>query len=220
VSFFFGEADSTKDIESTIMTNEQLLRKIAELQPIKGRYSNYQAWNKIELVGQRPTERRFKVYGLDRWVNHKSRVLDLGCNIGCMSLRIAEVAKRVDGIEHSDRFIKIANLIKIYTTTENCHFHLTTFESYKYCQQFDLVLALAIYPNSLKGFIKMAENIFRRALRLDGVLLLESRKFKRHSITFDACVEYLRNTGFSVLEGGRFESYKQLRKYYYVRRLE
>ena len=64
----------------------------------QGPHKIYQAWEELDIEGQRPTTMRFHTYGLDKIITPTSTVLDLGSNVGFMSLKCAETARAVWGV--------------------------------------------------------------------------------------------------------------------------
>jgi hypothetical protein len=49
--------------------------------------------------------------------------------------------------------------------------------------------------------------------------LIESRKAKHDPVDFDACIAYMKTTGFRHLEDGDLISHNQLRKFCYLRKV-
>ena len=64
----------------------------------RGEYKIYQAWDAIDIDGQRPTSMRYYIYGLDKIITPDTIVLDLGSNVGFIALKCAEIAKEVHGM--------------------------------------------------------------------------------------------------------------------------
>lgn len=165
-------------IEKDFVMNKGILEKIDSLQPDNGHYRYYQSFDKIGLKGQRPVEERYKVYQLDKIINKNSVVLDLGSNIGCMSLHIAERAKEVHGVEFYSDFNKIANLIKNELAISNCFFHTKKLLNFKTDKKFDVILSLAVHGASIEGFTNLTENIYKKMIKKNGYLVFESRLHK------------------------------------------
>lgn len=180
---------------------ESLLKKIKALQPDKGHYSHYQSFNKIGLVGQRPVEERFEIYQLEKIINKETTVLDLGSNIGCMSLHIAETAKEVYGVEFYPAFTAIANLIKKELSITNCHFHTNKFLKFTSPYEFDVILSLAVHGSSIESFKTLTETVYKKMLKENGHLVFESRSFK-NKIANKKFIEYLRSVGFVIVQSG------------------
>ena len=184
------------------MNQEELLKKIYHLLPSAGNYTYYQSFQRIGLKGQRPVEKRYKIYQLSKFINKESRVLDLGCNIGCLSLHLAEKVKEVIGVERFTNYILVGNLIKEYLNIYNCHFFKSDIMKFTTPYRFDMVLALAVHSSNWKNFELLANKIFMNILKSNGKLILEERKFKKH-IPFNRYVDYLVNLGFQKLYEGK-----------------
>ncbi len=77
---------------------------------------------------QDPVEAGYRHYLEERFilrdlhVSKKDRVLDLGCGIGRVSFILARLAAHVDGVDHSRRYIEIANELKAIHQTPNASF--------------------------------------------------------------------------------------------------
>ncbi len=177
--------------------NQNLFKKIKVLQPDRGHYKCYQNFNKIGLKGQRPVEERYNIYKLYKIINKNSVVLDLGSNIGCMSLYVAETAKEVHGVEFYPDFNKIAELIKKEIGISNCFFHTKKLLDFKTKQKFDVILSLAVHGASMEGFINLTEKIYKEMLKKNGYLLFESRYFKG-KIPNSKFTDHLQSEGFVI----------------------
>lgn len=175
-----------------------LLKQIQKLQPQKGHYKCYQGYEKIGLKGQRPVEGRFVTYNLASVLDKNSVVLDLGSNIGCMSLYIAERVREVHGIEFYKQFVDISNLIKAHLNVTNCFFHYGSFMSYHNPYKFDVILSLAVHPPSIKGFVALMEKVYIPMLKSGGYLIFEGRYFKKPRPTFDQYISILLSRGFTI----------------------
>ena len=87
-----------------------------------GRGTFYQSFPDLKIQGQRSSSKRFKVYKLDKLLNDKSKVLDIGCNCGFFSLITAKNSQIVHSVEPNKTLIKIANLVKDHLKIKNCFF--------------------------------------------------------------------------------------------------
>ena len=70
-------------------------------------------------------------------------VLDIGSNMGLVSIHLADFVKKVIGIEINPYVVNIGNSIKEELKVENVEFIKTRFEDYKTDEKFDIVLSLA-----------------------------------------------------------------------------
>ncbi len=198
-----------------------LLQEIENLQPEKGHYRCYQGLEEIGLIGRRPTEQRYEIYGLENYINLDSVVLELGSNMGCFSVYLSRRVKEVHGVENNQCHIDTANLIKSYLGTKNCFFYNENILNFKSTLKFDLILSLAVHPKSLKSFAALVKKVYTPLLKRNGVILFESRNFNRGDYNHIKCME---DDGFRVIshkicqcknEEGRLN---ERRDFYYLKR--
>lgn len=180
------------------MDQKMLLQAINDLQPKKGHYRYYQGYERIGLKGMRPVEERYSLYRLARIIQKKSKVLDLGSNIGCMSLHVAERAGYVTGIESFGPFVEISSLIKEYLQVKNCQFFHMKLRAFQPIEKVDILLALAIHPPMELGFKVFADMIVS-FLKQGGHLLIESRDFRRTDTSFSKCIKHLETLGLQTV---------------------
>lgn len=174
------------------MNQQTLLNQINKLQPERGHYRIYQGFDQIGLTGQRPVEVRYGLYNLDRVIAKNSTVLDLGSNIGCMSLYVAQKVKLVHGIESFSNYVKISQIIQKYLGITNCFFHNEKILSFDFLYEFDIILSLAVHRNNMEEFKLLTKKIYKRMLTKNGYLLFESRNFKDS----ERFIDYLKSVGF------------------------
>jgi 2-polyprenyl-3-methyl-5-hydroxy-6-metoxy-1,4-benzoquinol methylase len=184
-------------LRNGLVMHKSLLEEIDTLQPDRGHYSHYQSFNKIGLTGQRPVEERYNVYQLEKIINSNTTVLDLGSNIGCMSIHIAEKAKEVHGVECFPKFVEISNLIKKELVITNCFFHNVKLLDFKTPYEFDVILSLAVHSSSMKTFKTLVKRIYKKMLKRNGYLVFESRSFKIKTPN-KQFTNYLKSAGFSL----------------------
>jgi SAM-dependent methyltransferase len=70
-------------------------------------------------------------------------VLDLGCNVGFLTLEAAKTAKHCVGLEQHADLIAIANRVRSYLGVSNCTFIAGDAATYRNESPFDLVIAAA-----------------------------------------------------------------------------
>jgi 2-polyprenyl-3-methyl-5-hydroxy-6-metoxy-1,4-benzoquinol methylase len=163
------------------MTREQLLEKLATY---KEKFCGYQGWGKIGLVGQRPTEKRLDIYKLKQILTKDSVVLDIGCNIGCLTMQIAEYVKEAYGVDDASYLIEQANLIKDFLQLQNVKFNCSNMFSCKFDVKFDVILYLAAdFANPIE-FYQYAQYL-RSMLNEKGYLVFESHVMPEHKQQFD-----------------------------------
>jgi SAM-dependent methyltransferase len=181
----------------------QQLRNLIEAQ---GAHKIYQAWPRLGIDGQRPIEERFKIYGLDRLIGPETSVLDLGCNVGFMSLKCAETALEVWGIDRLEHWIEIARLAGQCVGAPNAFFHhgeaLAVLSDVRPSRH-DLVLSLSFHHWNTDRFKEYARVCFQKQLRIGGHLLFESHKLGAREPFDDYSLWMQRHLGFELVDEGR-----------------
>lgn len=191
---------------TSYMNQKELLTRVHRLLPSTGNYTYYQQYKRVGLQGQRPVEKRWAKYNVEKYINQDSVVLDLGCNIGCMSLHIADKVRAVHGIEKFENYIKAANLIKEYLQISNCFFYHGDFMAEDLPYYYDFVMALAVHYTNLKSFHALVLKVLS-TLKVGGHLLFEERKPKQ-PIPYDQLIGYMMTMGLNEVCRGecRFTS--------------
>lgn len=175
--------------------------KLKELIAARGPYKIYQAWDAIGIDGQRPTTMRYYIYGLDKIITPDTTVLDLGSNVGFMSLKCAEIAKEVHGIERYSYWVEIAELATEVIDRFTAFFHLLDALAFKPPYEFDLMLSLSFHHWGPDVFARYAEVVYKGMLKEGGHLLFESHKLGPRE-PFEQYAEYLQDIGFAIVNEG------------------
>ena len=175
----------------------ELINKIED----RGPFKIYQAWERIGIEGQRPVTMRYGIYGLDKIITDQSTVLDLGCNVGFMSLKCAEKAKEVWGIERYSYWVEIAALAAKVLDIENAHFHVGDALAFEAPYQFDVMLSLSFHHWGPEVFAKYVEVVYKGMLKEGGHLLFESHAPKSREL-FEQYAGYLKSVGFAEKYNG------------------
>jgi SAM-dependent methyltransferase len=174
-----------------------------ELLSAQGEHKIYQAWTRLGVEGQRPTERRFRIYGLDHIIGPDTAVLDLGCNVGFMSLKCAEKARIVHGVDRYAHWIDIAYQASKAVGTDNALFWCSQAEAFEKLMDYDLILSLSFHHWNEHGFRHRAKTLYRKFLAPGGHLLFESHKLNGRE-PFDEYSKILQDEhGFELVEQGR-----------------
>jgi len=172
------------------------LERLKELIEARGPFKIYQAWERLGIDGQRPTTMRYHIYGLDKIIGPETTVLDLGSNIGFMSLKCAETASQVHGIERYSYWVEIAELAAEVLGIENAHFQIGDALAFEPPFEFDLILSLSFHHWGPDVFAKYVEVVFKGMLKAGGHLLFESHAPKSREL-FEQYAGYLRSVGFA-----------------------
>lgn len=193
--------------KSKVKSEKSKIERLNELIEARGPYKIYQAWERIGIDGQRPVTMRYGIYGLDKIITDQSTVLDLGSNIGFMSLKCAEKAEEVWGIERYSYWVEIAELaaelISEWQDNDetNAHFHIGDALAFEAPYEFDLMLSLSFHHWGPEVFAKYTEVVFKGMLKIGGHLLFESHAPKSREL-FEQYAEYLQSVGFEAKYDG------------------
>ena len=180
---------------------ESRFNELNEKIEARGDHKIYQAWERLGIDGQRPTTMRYHVYGLDKIIGPATTVLDLGSNVGFMSLKCAEKAKEVHGIERYSYWVEIAELAAEVLEITNCKFHIGDALAFGAPYEFDLMLSLSFHHWRPEVFAKYVEVVYKGMLQVGGHLLFESHAPKTREL-FEQYAAYLKNVGFKEIWGG------------------
>lgn len=139
---------------------------------VYGGTNYYQSYIETGIQGLRKSGERIALYHIYEYLKPTYEVLDIGCNCGFLDLQIAPYVKKITGIEIEQRFVNIANRIKIMEGIENVEFYCDNYWDNKNLGQYDAVFAFAIHTNMIQlGATKegFCRNIINH-LRPDGYL--------------------------------------------------
>jgi cyclopropane fatty-acyl-phospholipid synthase-like methyltransferase len=125
----------------------------------------------------------------------ESTVLDLGSNVGFMSLYLAGGAREVHGVERYDYWVEIANLAAECLGIDNCFFHCMDALNFQSPYEFDLILSLSFHHWGKDVFARYVDEVFIGNLKVGGHLLFESHGPKSRQL-FEDYSDYLRSVGF------------------------
>lgn len=176
---------------------------------------SYQGLAGSGLVGQRPTEERFDIYGLRNTLESRFKVLDIGCNIGIFSLYTAGFVSEVHGVECSPILCEAAEEAKEFMGVENCFFFNTTIEDYKPTHGYDMVYAFAV-----ANYIGLDGCAYAKKLKSlvvdNGYLLYETHEIGRGKYRYEKdeqVKEFVSASMDVVREGFIRDDGKRLRRY-------
>lgn len=123
-------------MEKSVITNDSLDALKAEITNLLGKNQDfgrgnfYQSLPILNIVGQRDTAERIKLYGLNEIISSEKDVLDIGCNIGFFDLAIAPQVKSIDGIEYNSALVEIGKCVKKYLNYDNVEFLCMDFKNF------------------------------------------------------------------------------------------
>ena len=138
----------------------------------------YQGYERIGLKGCRSTEKRFEEYNISKYLDNTKTVLDIGSNMGLVSIYLTDYVKKVIGIEINPYLVNIGNAVKNELQLSNVEFTKTRFEDYNTDERFDIILSLAndhtIDKNTQFTLFEYLKKIIS-LLKKDGLLFFESQ---------------------------------------------
>lgn len=161
----------------------------------------YQGLKSISIRGQRPTEQRFKVYGIEKYLKKNYKVLDIGSNCGFFSLYVSKFVKYVDGIEMDHYLVEIGNKVKKYLKIKNCTFYISTFEQFITNKKYDFIMSFAVHRRvnySLEKYMGMLHKMMNK----NRCLIIESQDIKGVDKNFSNEMKQIIKGKYSLLKEG------------------
>jgi len=155
----------------------------------------------VHIEGQRPTEKRFEIYGLRRFLTKNFSVLDIGSNCGFFSLYVSRFVKSVDGIEMEPYMVEIGNKVKQYLKIKNCTFYKSTFEQFKPSRKYDFIMSFAVHRRVNYPLEKYMDTL-HKMLNKDGFLIIESQDIKGVDVNFSGEMKQIIKGKYSLLKEG------------------
>jgi len=166
-----------------------------------GRGNFYQSYDEINMPGQRPTEKRFEIYQLKKYLKPTDAVLDIGCNCGFFANYTASFVAKVDGIEINSTLCEIGSVTRTYLNRLHCNFYCSDFNNYKPVGKYDMIYSFAVHH-----WIGMDIKDYFRKLQLllnpGGKVVFESQNLETVDSDFDEKVAKIEKEGFRILESG------------------
>ncbi len=162
----------------------------------------YQSFPLLGIRGQRPTDKRIKLYNLEKYLYKNSKVLDIGCNTGFIDLTIASKVLSVTGIEYSKGLIKTAEMTATAMKTNNVNFICTDYKKWAACdkESFDLILSFAVHIWIDISPVEYASQCMSR-LNNGGHLVFESQTMPNDKLYFIFIEEFKKIGLKPVFEG-------------------
>ena len=103
----------------------------------------YQGSSRLGISGGKPNEVRMKLYDVDSMLDSTQSVLDIGSNMGFMSLYFAERCKRVDALEYNPYLCQIGQRAAKALSINNVSFVCDDFLLFRPTAPYDVILSLA-----------------------------------------------------------------------------
>lgn len=168
--------------------------------------SYYQGFDKIKIVsfGTYSCEKRVEILGVNKFANKKSRVLDIGSNMGFLVLSFAPNIKEGVCLEINPYLNDIGKEVGKYLNIDNVSFVTAKFEEFEDENKFDVIISSAAFYTAdghERSGIQFYFDKINKLLAADGYLLFETTSgyhsgslVSRHSnqIIDEAC-SHIRN---------------------------
>lgn len=137
----------------------------------------YQGSSRLGISGGKPNEVRMKLYDVDALLSDTQSVLDIGSNMGFMSLYFAERCKRVDALEYNPYLCQIGQTAAKALSINNVSFVCDDFLLFRPNNPYDVVLSLANHATIDQRLSISFEDYIRKIysmLNADGYFFFES----------------------------------------------
>jgi cyclopropane fatty-acyl-phospholipid synthase-like methyltransferase len=165
----------------------------------------YQSIECINLTGLRNTKKRIIDLNLKKLTENQT-VLDIGSNIGAISIELDSNFKHFDNIEYNNSLNLVGKFISKSLYKDNISFISDDFIKYNFKKKYNLVLSLANHT-TFDGGISDSEIYFDKVndlLLTGGVLILESHHPKYENVSkFNKIVNSLKNR-FTIIKSGKY----------------
>lgn len=135
----------------------------------------YQAMESLGIRGKRLSEKRVRLYGLDRFVSSTTRLLDVGCNVGFFSMTLAKLVGQVDAFDPDQAYIDLANMVREFSSINNCRFSVATVQTFRPESKYDLLVTSAIHGWSGMPFEVYVATI-AEWVEPNGLIFIESHE--------------------------------------------
>ena len=183
--YYPDSKDEIKGNEYSILRLHKDIRKILKKQ--RREYKNYiyeygipyQRFDKLQILGARPTETRFEEYGLRELIKKNTSVLDIGCNCGFLTAYISYMTGcEITGIDINPYLVEVGALTAKYMNLDNrVLFNSLDLKEFKTDKKFNTVLSFASYWTD-DGLLRMKIEdhimLIHKLLKPNGYLVLES----------------------------------------------
>jgi hypothetical protein len=165
----------------------------------------YQSIECINLTGLRNSKKRIVDLDLDNLTENQI-VLDIGSNIGAISIELESNFKHFDNIEYNKSLNLVGEYISKNLSKTNISFISDDFIKYSFNKKYNVILSLANHT-TFDGGISDSEVYFNKIeslLLIGGILILESHHPKYEDISkFKEIVNTLKNK-FIIINSGKY----------------
>ena len=171
----------------------------------------YQSIECIGLTGLRNTKKRITELDLKKLIENQT-VLDIGSNIGAISIELDSNFKHFDNIEYNNSLNLVGQYISKNLSKTNISFISDNFLKYDFQKKYNVILSLANHTT----FDKIGDLLLSK-----GILVLESHHPKYENVSkFNKIVNSLKDN-FSIIKSGKYNFknfYDDGRTYYVLKK--
>lgn len=183
----------------------------------------YQSLEKINLSGLRLTKKRLETMEIDKYIKDKT-ILDIGSNIGAISLQVDQTFRSFDNVEHNISLCKIGEKISKFINKKEINFYSEDFMKKKFIKNYDIILSLAnhhTYDKGIKNTDLYFEKIFK-LLKNNGILIIESHHPKyENEEKFENIISQILRKNFLIIKKGKYaflNNYDHGRSFYFLQK--
>ena len=198
-----------------LIIREKLLKILNTKKQTFGRGKFYQSLPQLNIIGQRPTEKRFKIYELENILNKDQEVLDIGCNVGFFDIFISKHIKHIDGIDINKKLIYIGNIVKNYLKINNISFYHCSFEDFKLDKKYNIIFLFAIYHWTSYSFTEFLFKV-KKLLKPNGYIIIESHNIHTIDKKFDERISYMEKMSLKKLWDGKIKDDGNIERRYAI----
>lgn len=180
-----------------------------------GRRRLYQSFEPLLLPGARSTSSRVEAYGFAQKLEPSFRVLDVGCNMGALTLAAARDVIEVVGIDTDASLLACAEIFATYSASTNVEFRECSFMDFTDEEGFDVVICAAVHQWVGVSFDAFVTQL-RAVMKPNSLLLFESNNYDKIAQDFEDEVLVLLQNGFAAISDGQTR-HGTLRKHYWLK---
>ena len=183
-----------------VNSRDDLIQKYRKSAQAFGGERFYQSLPKLNIIGDRPTDKRLAEYGIDKYITKESNILDIGANCGFIDLTLSYKVNEILGIEYNEKLVEIAQDTAKLLKVENVEFVNADYNEWQKnnSKKFDVILAFAVHiwlniePN------EFANQIYE-LLNDNGYFVFESQTYPS-DILYDKFCEKFSNIGLKEVK--------------------
>jgi SAM-dependent methyltransferase len=138
-NYYFHKIDHISDTEYEI---RKMFLKWVET---SWYYYPYQSYPPLNIKWQRPTASRIWNYWILKYINKDKEILDIGWNVGFLSLYLSKFAKYVDIVEYAKYAADIWKFLQEKENIQNVNIINGDFWKYNTEKKYDLIMSFAVH---------------------------------------------------------------------------